>query len=161
MADNYLQFSFVVPATPEEAGWLIGLHETCQDRMDLKFGNEGCDDEVYSAEAARCLAGDLYPTVEVSFDDGYLWFHSDPDGDIEYTANLVHEFLAHFQRDDRVGIEYACTCSRPRIGEFSGGAAFVTSAVVEFMTTGEWLAQRASLEDVPPGLQPWPVDQVP
>jgi hypothetical protein len=36
---------------------------------------------------------------------------------------------------------WADTCSKPRVGEFSGGGVFVTAAGVRFLTPQDWLDQ--------------------
>lgn len=139
MANNYLQFSFTVPATQEQADWVGAFVATCHDRC------EGIgEDADYDQDILRCLEGDLFPDVEIEYLDNELWFHADESGDVEFTANLVHEFLNKFSLDhsDPIAFEWACTCSRPRPGEFSGGAAFVTKDGVEFMTTGTWIGER-------------------
>ena len=42
-------------------------------------------------------------------------------------AHLVQKFLKKFRPDQCWSLTYATTCSKPRLGEFGGGAVFVTA----------------------------------
>ena len=41
--------------------------------------------------------------------------------------HLVQKFLKRFRPDQWWSLTYAATCSKPRVGEFGGGAVFVTA----------------------------------
>ena len=50
-----------------------------------------------------------------------------PHGDPTHVAWLVRKFLARFRPDECWSLTFATTCSKPRAGEFGGGAVFVTA----------------------------------
>jgi len=43
---------------------------------------------------------------------------------------------------DSFALEYAYTCSRPRLDGFGGGAVFVTAEGIECVETAAWVAER-------------------
>ena len=52
--------------------------------------------------------------------------------DLERVAHFVQQFLKSFRPGDCWSLTYATTCSKPRVGEFGGGAVFVTAAEIKW-----------------------------
>lgn len=134
MADYYTQFSFMVPVAPEQAeavdAW---LKETLGEGEDGSYPGW----EKLSAE------GDGFPPCfEAEFipKESGIWIHSD-DGDPNQAAILVYAYLGAFNVKDRIGFEYAMTCSKPRLDGFGGGAVVVSAEGVEHFGTATWLDQ--------------------
>jgi len=148
MADNYLQFSEIIThLTEAEEAWLKEqLQAICI------FGDKEYAEDAVPAELAgtkkpdwkgiRFLrdAGGYDPEwdergFECGFDDDtakngwgrHLWIYADNWGNPENAAHLVQKFLKTFRPDQCWSLTYAATCSRPRVGEFEGGAVFVTA----------------------------------
>ena len=137
MANNYTQFSFTVKASKDQAAWIESIVRACHAYQ----GGEG-DDCEFDRVVIRILEGDLFPDVQIEFDDSELWFHADESGDIEFTANLIHEMLKHFNREDRLGFTWSQSCSKMRCDEFSGGAVFITKDDVQFISAVLWLGDK-------------------
>ncbi len=116
MANNYTLFSEVIPnLTDEEAQWLD---------EKLTTGLDG--------------SGVLY-----QFDlDRYPWLHADESADLEQVATFVQGFLQQFRPDQCWSLTFACTSSNPRVGEFSGGAAFVTASDIKWLGVHEFIAEQ-------------------
>src|SRR5689334_18897111 len=115
MANNYTQFSEAIERiTPEERSWI-------ESQLDPdSWGEEPPEWEAPLEEE--------YLSFEWSLDEieGSLWLYAEESGDPDEVARFVRAFLARFRPGDRFSLTYADSCSKPRLGEFSGGAVFVT-----------------------------------
>ncbi|MGA2258340.1 MAG: hypothetical protein ABSG53_27055, partial [Thermoguttaceae bacterium] len=60
---------------------------------------------------------------------------------------LVHKFLKRFRPDQCWSLTYANTCSKFRVGEFSGGAVFVTANEIKCQNADDFVQlQRAAFQ---------------
>lgn len=117
MANNYMLFSEMLPlANKEEREWLQIEIEQIENMsegeglgFDCKFENDG------------------------------LWIYAEESGNVDAVAAFVQYFLKKFHPDKYWTMTWACTCSRPIIGEFDGGAVFVTARGISFNNSGAWL----------------------
>jgi hypothetical protein len=140
MANNYLQFSFLVdPGTEECRNWICDL--LCQVDQD-EF-----------TDTFKSVFPDFSDTGELGFswdisDEGLaIW--AEESGD---TESVVRFLKALLERDGFIGAEvgftYASWCDSMRPGEFGGGAIRVYmpdddyAAQVEYVDAHEWLAAR-------------------
>jgi hypothetical protein len=64
----------------------------------------------------------------------HLWIYAEEGGDVERVAHLVQKFLKKFRPEECWSLSYATTCSKPRVGEFGGGAVFVTAADIKWQS---------------------------
>lgn len=104
MANNYLQFSEVLTfETDLEKDWLNAALNDGAFSFSSEFTNEH-----------------------------ELWIYSEECADPEEVALFVQAFLRHFGHTDYWTLTWAESCSKPRIGEFSGGALFVTKDKICF-----------------------------
>ena len=148
MANNYLQFSeCVADLTPPEAEWWRRATED----IAVYDGREWDESEDRPTsepeyvgmrglrEAAGTLDGDYY---EQDFQylicpaedhlTQYLWLYADEYGNVEQIAVLMQQFLKQFRPSDYWLLTFAATCSKPRVGEFSGGGVFVTAEIIRW-----------------------------
>lgn len=152
MADSYLEFSEVVThLTESEVSWLQNQLEI----VNIRDGKEGADPA--DATWAGCRAYRDMPDYDgefggdvgfdCSFSDEvdekidekwgrYLWIRSEEHGYVDRVAHLVQKFLRKFRPADCWSLTYAATCSKPRVGEFGGGAFFVTASDIKWF--GSW-----------------------
>ena len=151
MADNYLQFSEILAnlSEPEEA-WLKELLQPICVFGGKEYPNDSVPTELADAEpdwaGVRFLRDkdDYDPAwnslgFEHDFatdsDEGgwgrHLWLHADDWGNPENAAYVVQKFLKTFRPDQCWSLTYAATCSKSRVGEFGGGAVFVTADVIQ------------------------------
>jgi hypothetical protein len=60
---------------------------------------------------------------------------------------LVTKFLKEFRPDQCWSLTYATTCSKPRVGEFGGGAVFVTADAISWQNAYGFIEeQRAAFQ---------------
>ena len=96
------------------------------------------------------------PGFEYDFADGddrpdswgrHLWIHGGGNGYVDGAACLVRKFLKRFRPDQCWSLTYATTCSKPRVGEFGGGAVFVTAEEIHWQNAYGFVEQhRAALK---------------
>lgn len=115
MASNYTSFSFVIQdLNKEQVSWLSKKLSVNEDFAEHRYSlNEPLDITIYS--------------------EGYA--------DLEGLAELLQEFLKNFNLDRSIGFEYACTCSKPRVGEFGGGCMLVSKEDIKLKTTYDILEE--------------------
>lgn len=155
MANNYLQFSEVVTnLTPKEVAWLKEYLERM--RALCEIAQEGDHEHPISRED-RALIEELdLENWGFGFDwkidkdpewGDHLWIYTEESGDPHQVAVLVRRFLRKFRPDDCFILSYAETCSKPRVGEFSGGAFFVTAENIRSISAGDWAARLKRKQD--------------
>ena len=66
----------------------------------------------------------------------HLWIYSQDRACLDRVAHFVQKFLRTFRPGDCWSLTYSVTCSKPRVGEFGGGALFVTASDVKWL--GAW-----------------------
>lgn len=137
MANNYTLFSFALEITePERTEWLR--------QAFAAIDTEGDGEPAPPPEGFETASLEIYGfpcTFEVEGSTAY--FYSDESGDVEVLTSVLQQFLVHFNIDKGIGFEVAYTCSKPRPGEFGGGAVWITHEGVEWLSTGTWLAEKS------------------
>ena len=142
--NNYLQFSEGLESlTSEEADWLkhqleevpAGKGKVDRPRFLMDFaGCEETDDYDYGFEW-RFSTPDATNGLR-------LWLYAEDNGDPDRVACLVQKFLKKFRPDECWSLTYAATCSKPRVGEFGGGAVFVTADAIRWQNAYEFVEQQ-------------------
>ena len=153
MADNYLEFSEIIAnlTGPEEA-W---LKEQLQPIR--VFDGKGHRAEVVPFLLDKTdydLEWDALGFEYRFHDDNdpggwgrHLWFYTEDWGNADNVAWLVQKFLKQFRPQECWSLSYAATCSKPRIGEFGGGAVFVTADTIVWQNSGDFIeSQRAAFD---------------
>jgi hypothetical protein len=120
MANNYLEFSEILEVdSQEEADWIFNRVEQHQaDENNPPLGDVELED----------------PTS--------IWFHADEFGDIEGIAKIVQEYLIEFNKPEYFTLTYAETCSKPREGEFGGGAVIVSQNEIKYLNAHSWVEEQ-------------------
>ena len=125
MADYYTVFSLVVDMSESEKHWIDRFLNLCETLVDE----------------------DNYETIHVDYlesrsgnADHEAWFYS---YGCEYSSvnalsELLRRFLIKFDRDDVISLEWANTCSKPRIDAFGGGAVVISRLGIDFINTTAW-----------------------
>ena len=162
MANHYLQFSEVLPhLSEEEEHWLrhqlefvlvFGDREYCKD--DLPEKRNATDAEWAGCRAHRDMDGyesdfDESAGFDCCFSDDahgdwgrHLWLHTEECGCVDRVAHLIQKFLHEFRPHQCWSLTYATTCSKPRVGEFGGGAVFVTADDIKWHNAYEVVEQE-------------------
>jgi len=140
MANNYMQFSELVEnLTNEERAWIEKLPDRgdYEDNPDIEedwekhFGAalidygldvEGLDDTL-----------DSFPGFDYKIEaDGGWWIYVDEGGYLDHLAYVMQGFIRKFRPEFIFKLTWAETCSKLRIGEFSGGCLVVSKDEVVF-----------------------------
>ena len=162
MADNYLQFSEVVAnlTEPEEA-WLEEQLQPIRVFGDKEYLEDAVPAELADTEAdwsgVRFLRDnpDHDPDWDVLgfayhfHDDNdpggwgrHLWLYAEDSGNADNAAWLVQQFLKKFRPDQCWSLTYSATCSKPRVGEFGGGALFVTADEIKWQNAYSFIEEQ-------------------
>ena len=137
MADNYLQFSECLDSlTPEETAWLRAQLDNAPDT----------DCPCFLLDFPELEEGDDYCGFDYAFrdvDDGHsLCIYAEDSGDPARAAYLVQKFLKQFHPDQCWSLTYANTCSKTRVGEFGGGAVFVTVDEIRWNDCNDFVEEQ-------------------
>ena len=153
MANNYLQFSLLVHLkTKAELEWAA---KTLAAIARL-FESPGQFDE----KQARALGpvgrrilkeqwdfADFQFSIEPARDDAegvaVLWIYAEESGNPDQVAVVLEEYLKLFAPTGVITFTWACTCSKMRVDEFSGGAAVVTASGTKFIDAMSWAEEEA------------------
>ena len=158
MANNYLQFSEAIGhLSIEEHDWLQRQLETVYVFGDHEYAEDEMPDNLSTADVtwSGCRAFRDLPDVDSDDDAGFeyefreneqlgrhLWVYADEGGDPDRVAHLVQKFLRQFRPHESWSLTYATTCSKLRLGEFSGGACFVTAGSIESFDAHDFVSAR-------------------
>jgi hypothetical protein len=162
VADNFLQFSQTLDAlTPEESAWLGHQLEPIAIINGTEYSED--DDAVQNRDTEPSYQGlrflqdydDLNDDADVQGfqieyqvdDTTYAWFSAEANGDADRLAHLIQKFLKRFRPDQCWSLTYATTCSKLCVGEFGGGAVFVTADEIRWQSSYAFVEQeRAAFE---------------
>ena len=162
MANNYLQFSEVIAQlTGQEIVWLkdqlktvyvIGGTEYEEDQLPPGIDNKaqwvGC--RAYRDLAEYAGEFDEGPGFDFKFlvDEPdhrcgrHLWIYADESGYVGQVAHLLQKFLRTFRPRECWSLTYALTCSKLRVGEFSGGGVFVTADEIVWNNADDFVEEQ-------------------
>jgi hypothetical protein len=172
VADNYLEFSEVVAnLTEAEETWMkeqlqpirvFGDNEYLEDAVPA--AREGTDADWTGVRFLRDktdhdsqwdalgfeynFCDDPDPGRDPSTGWGrHLWCYAEDWGNPSNVAWLVQKFLKKFRPGQCWALTYATTCSKPRAGQFGGGAVFVTAKTICWQDGGDFIQRkRAAFE---------------
>lgn len=144
MANSYTRASAAIEnVTSEEGVWwtffVVPSDELSEPEKKERMERFGLDE--YEVETFPEFNSRYIPGEEI------IWISHDESINVDHVAMVVQEFLRRFRPDDAWGMEYAMTCTKPRIGEFGGGAFVVTATDEEWMNTGTWLSEELKKHD--------------
>jgi hypothetical protein len=157
MADNYTQFSDALELdNVEQVAWFRKqLDGAMLDRL-RNYELEHAGGKIRKPRWAKdsVLADHILAGSECGIDFEFIGpdapgrysivFYNEESGDVDAVAVIVQAYLTKFAPKRCFGICWAATCNRPRIGEFGGGAIFVTAKGVEYINTFEWLDRKVA-----------------
>lgn len=116
MANNYLQFSEqILNLTPDELQWVKEFLNEAPPEDDDPALALWLEDRAVEAQEAEC-----YPNFQWEADTN-LWIYAEEYADLVQVAVFIKLFLKRFRPLEIFSLTYAETCSKMRVGEFSGG----------------------------------------
>jgi hypothetical protein len=130
MANNYLEFSEIIEnLTPEELRWWKNKQQEIEKAYD-EDPEGACYDE--------SMCRDFF----IEEKENQIWLCAEESGDPDKIGNIVQAFFKEFRITEYFSLTWACWCSKPRLGEFGGGAMFVTADEIKFSNIDEWLRKE-------------------
>jgi hypothetical protein len=136
MANNYQLFSVSVASylTDDQKAWLHHNLKDYEDMDDVPDDDAEESDDWHTVRPWIEAGGDRcsWPDFSFEYHRGHeLIFYTDESGSIDSAAEFIKAFLNKFRPDEYVILEYANTCSSPRVGEFCGGAVLITGDMIK------------------------------
>ena len=154
MAENFTQLSFAARLGREAAVFACCLNEgialaeaSTESVVDLLESAAYPADLTALAREIRDRHADstgCFFDAEGEGDDVNLVVYTDDHCCVGAVADVIQATLARFAVGLPVVIEYAQTCSKPRQGEFGGGAVVVTADAQHWMSTTAWAERKAA-----------------
>jgi len=157
VANNYLEFSETLgPLTKKQEAWLQQQLEPIVVVNGTEFPEDDapeCDEPDYRGLRFLRDYEDLddnadTPGFGVAFQgtgkDRQAWLHATEGGDPGRVAHLVQKFLKRFRLNQCWSLTYATTCSKPRLGEFGGGAVVVTTDNIRWNNAYDFVEEQRS-----------------
>lgn len=157
MANYDLQFSEAIGnLTIPERDWLEQQLETVYLFGDQEYTEHDLPKNLSLSDTSWCGCRALRDLPDVDSDDAgfqyefgqdgelgrHLWVYAEEGGDPNCVAHLVQKFLCQFRPDQSWSLTYATTCSKLRLGEFAGGAVFVTAETIESFDACDFVRTR-------------------
>ncbi len=147
MANNYTQFSEAITLkSEEEREWVENHLEIFWTQVDE---SEQIVKHPEQKEYERLLelygleSDDLNLNFQWEIDSkNELWMYADESGNADHVALFMQEYLKKFNPEGSFSITYSATCSKPRLGEFGGGALFVTAEKFEWIDSHDWVIEK-------------------
>ena len=128
MADYYTQFSCLLDVgTPENAARALELYTA--------LSQQNATEDPPSDGFALSIQPEHGGTM--------LWMRDEGTGDPAQVIAFVKRCAATFGLTGRWGLQYATTCSKPRVDGFGGGAHVIdlaTGETVDWISTDGWLS---------------------
>jgi hypothetical protein len=147
MANHYVQFSEALNnLTEAERIWCTTRLQHLETVLPT-YDEEGKDDHEQSCQPEdepylECAQLGFERKLQSETNGHSLWFYSESDGNAEHVALFAQEFLKRFRPENYFTLTWAMTCSKPHIGEFSGGAVFVTATEILWNGAYTWLTEK-------------------
>jgi hypothetical protein len=147
MADNYLQFSFLLPlcgvSKVDAALFLKHWQDAKAIAMDdsVSFTEDNWDQQFNMDVVLQGEGEDL----AVSNGDDAFWIYAEDFGSPEAAARFVYEFLIKFGIEGDIHFTWAETCSKMRIDQFSGGGCLINKNGYDFWTPGDFKSKYSTL----------------
>lgn len=128
MADYFIHFSCLLDVgTPENAARALDLYTT-----------------LWQENAAEDPPSDGFAlSIQPEHGGTMLWMRDEGTGDPAQVIAFVKRCAAIFGLTGRWALQYATTCSKPRVDGFGGGAHVIdlaTGETVDWISTDGWLS---------------------
>ena len=127
MANNYVQFSALLD---------VGSAENVRHALDIAVGHVNEDTDECGFEYGPQSQFDPASTA--------VWIYAEESGDPESVADYVAKVAHALGLTGKWGMTYSLSCTRPKLGEFGGGAVVVDllTGNAQFLDAHAWMADR-------------------
>ena len=140
MADNYLQFSEEYSLSVAQEKWVLIRLEAMDELTD---GEEPGEKHfvLLGEELAVSMAEE--GCFEWTLKEQKLWVSSDVGGNISAVATLLHLMAARFKLQRKYTLTWSESCSKPRLGQFGGGAFVASAEGIKYMNSWQWAEENS------------------
>lgn len=150
MANNYTGFSFVLRGlSTDQIAWLVERLRVGDEEYwaGMTYRKARARRKVYQLEGWYNPEWEVTP-AQYEIQGSNLALYANGDGGEESVlADLLGVFLHKNPGYPPISFEWAYWCDRARVGEFGGGAVFITQDSAQWLSTSTWLdARRRELE---------------
>lgn len=91
----------------------------------------------------------LSPERETPGSTHVVWIHDhEGNGEPILAMRVVQAFFRAFSDDGIFWLSWAETCSKPRVGQFGGGAVVCTRERIDHFSTQEWIGSKINEYDL-------------
>ena len=144
MSNNYTHVSTLIYWPPDAIDFALSIYQTLIDMTaenPVDAAEPGYEAGIEIFTNYDGISGNMEkqpghqgePTLWISDDGGCV--------SLEVIADIISATMKQYDDLPLVAIEWANTCSRPRVGEFGGGAVLIHNREQFWMNTGDWLSQ--------------------
>lgn len=128
MANSYMLFSEMIPvANDEQREFVTSLLTGKEPPEDLPDDWDDIDE---------------FDACKIVQESAGIWISTDESGEVERVANAVASWQMTFGIEEPWSLTYATTCSKPRLGEFGGGAVFVYKGTIKWTNAYSWVVNE-------------------
>ncbi len=142
MADNYLQFSTVIEKLSKKEREYIENHLNLFGHDAPQEGDQKYKEFIQLLDIYHLDQEDEPLGFQYNFQDDYIHIFSEDGGSPEHLAAFLHLFIKKFRPNDALCFSWSETCSKMRVGEFSGGACFVTAQKIHWNGAYDWCEKQ-------------------
>ena len=138
--------------TPEEYEWLKKVYaltpnKDLEDDEDLDIDAE--IDRIKEELGLELHSGDFedpynypYPQHQYDLKPDSLRVYSEEDIGTDLVSRIIQAFLRRFRPEESFSINWAFTCNKMWVGEFSGGYVFITVDKIEWYSARTLLREK-------------------
>jgi hypothetical protein len=148
MADNYTFLSFEIEdVNAEQYAWLRKVTKAIENNDDAcPIGELGGTQHEWAGWNFSTHVTDIQGDEEIENVVANVCIYTEESCDLEALGDVLVFFLRKFRPDDIIGFEYAHTCSKPRPGEFGGGA--LVASADYFLIEGTYATRCRLAQDI-------------
>jgi hypothetical protein len=140
MASNYTQFSErITGLTEKEIEWWEKELQCPDELEDVESKKRMEELEDLGASNPDCWPDFAW---KIDKNNSYLSIYAEEWGSVENVAIAVQRWLATFRPNEYFTLSWATYCSELQVGEFGGGAIFVTSQEVRWEDNYNWIHEQ-------------------
>jgi hypothetical protein len=162
MPDYFTQFSEVFDhLTADEEAWLrqqlthiyvFGEKEYADGELPESLKPDEADWSGYRLWRGAGASDPDYLSFDYEFDEDdrwgrHLWVYAMDFGEPARVVELARKFLKRFRPDQCWELTFASACSNPGVGDFGGGAVFVTADEIRRNSAYDFIEQQRRLFD--------------
>ena len=147
MANNYTFLSFVIEdVNTEQYAWLRKVTKAIEENEGGPIGELDGAEHEWAGWCFNSHVTDIQGDEDIENVVADVCIYTEENCDLEALGDLLVCFLEKFRPNEVISFQYAHTCSKPRPGEFGGGALAACSEC--FLITSTYEIEQKLSEDL-------------